>query len=494
MVDFRKAFDYIVYDNLWRRLIEKGVTGKTLAIIKSMYRQLKNHIRGFNGDLSDPFHGAIGLRQGESLSPFLFSLIVNDIEADMRRNTGTGTVRWGHLILCVLMYADDMCILASTPDELQSGLNILDDFCCRWNLIVNCDKTEILIFQKTKPPTPPVFVYRGTELPHTGQFKYLGIMFDGEGKCDMCIETLCGQARKATMALRQRFRAYEFTPHEKYGLYLQLVEPILSYGSEVWGYERAPDMEILHRKFIREILGVRKSTRNDLIYYELGTIPLRPHRLIRMVTFWAGLDNPASTKLSSKVCKLQRESGRVSWSTHVRDALIRYGSEDAWLHGTGPNIKSFTESFKSEVWKREQKLITSNIATGTGQTRFYQFLTNDSHGKLISPWYMRNIDRNNIKTLTQFRLCSNNLAVVKDAWRGVAIENRLCTNCHQIDDEVHFISECKLLEGLRRKYLPEYIRQSRNTVNTINLLRSEDCRIINNLCIFIKKGMKIHDR
>ena len=136
------------------------------------------------------------------------------------------------------------------------------------------------------------------------------------------------------------------------------------------------------------------------------------------------------------------------------------------------NIKSFTESFKSEVWKREQKLITSNIATGTGQTRFYQFLTNDSHGKLISPWYMRNIDRNSIKTLTQFRLHSNNLAIVKDAWRGVAIENRLCTNCHQIVDEVHFISECKLLEGLRRKYLPEYIRQSRNTVNTINLLRS----------------------
>ena len=146
------------------------------------------------------------------------------------------------------------------------------------------------------------------------------------------------------------------------------------------------------------------------------------------------------------------------------------------------------------MWKHEQKLITSNIATGTGQTRFYQFLTNDSHGKLISPWYMRNIHRNNIKTLTQFRLRSNNLAMVRDAWRGVAIENRLCNKCHQIDDEVHFISECKLLEGLRQKYLPEYIRQSRNTVNTINLLISEDCRIINNLCIFIKKGMKIHDR
>ena len=65
MVDFQKAFDYIVYDNLWGRLIEKSVTGKTLAIIRSMYQQLKNRIRGFNGDLSNTFHGAIGLHQGD---------------------------------------------------------------------------------------------------------------------------------------------------------------------------------------------------------------------------------------------------------------------------------------------------------------------------------------------------------------------------------------------------------------------------------------------
>ena len=230
------------------------------------------------------------------------------------------------------------------PDKIQSGLNTLDDFCCWWNLIANYDKTEILIFKNTKPPTPPLFVYRGSELRHTGRFKYLGIMFDCEGKCDICIETLCGQARKTTMALHQRFQAYEFAWHEKYSLYQQLMELTLSYRLQVWGYERAPDMEILHR--------------------------------------------------------------------------------------------------------------------------------------------------NNFKTLTQFRLHSNNLAMVRDAWRGVTIKNRLCTNCHLIDDEVHVISEGKLLEGLRRKYLTEYTRQSRNTVNTINLLRTEDCRIINNLCIFIKKGWK----
>ena len=36
-IDFTKAFDYIVRDNLWYKLIKVGLRGKLLYIIKSMY-------------------------------------------------------------------------------------------------------------------------------------------------------------------------------------------------------------------------------------------------------------------------------------------------------------------------------------------------------------------------------------------------------------------------------------------------------------------------
>ena len=36
-VDYTKAFDYIVRDNLWAKLIKLGLRGNILNIIKSMY-------------------------------------------------------------------------------------------------------------------------------------------------------------------------------------------------------------------------------------------------------------------------------------------------------------------------------------------------------------------------------------------------------------------------------------------------------------------------
>ena len=84
MFDFQKAFDYVVHNNVWAKMVVNGVTGRILKVIQSMYRQLKNQVRDFQGNLSDPFEGVIGLRQGESLSPLLFALIVNDIESELR--------------------------------------------------------------------------------------------------------------------------------------------------------------------------------------------------------------------------------------------------------------------------------------------------------------------------------------------------------------------------------------------------------------------------
>ena len=36
-IDFKKAFDYIVRENLWYKLVNLGLRGKILNIIKSMY-------------------------------------------------------------------------------------------------------------------------------------------------------------------------------------------------------------------------------------------------------------------------------------------------------------------------------------------------------------------------------------------------------------------------------------------------------------------------
>ena len=55
LIDFAKAFDYVVSDNLWFKLIELGIRGNMLNIIKSMYESVKSRVR-FENQLSGEFY------------------------------------------------------------------------------------------------------------------------------------------------------------------------------------------------------------------------------------------------------------------------------------------------------------------------------------------------------------------------------------------------------------------------------------------------------
>ena len=56
-----------------------GLRGNILNIIKSMYNSVKSRVKYCN-ELSSEFECHLGVRQGECLSPFLFSMHLNDIE------------------------------------------------------------------------------------------------------------------------------------------------------------------------------------------------------------------------------------------------------------------------------------------------------------------------------------------------------------------------------------------------------------------------------
>ena len=84
--DFTKAFDYVVRDNLWMKLIKLGIRGNILNSIKYMHCAVKSRVK-LGNKLSDAFECSLGVRQGERLSPFLFSKFLNDIE-DVFMNKG----------------------------------------------------------------------------------------------------------------------------------------------------------------------------------------------------------------------------------------------------------------------------------------------------------------------------------------------------------------------------------------------------------------------
>ena len=53
-----------------------------------------------------------------------------------------------HLKLAILLYADDTLLLSDTPEDLQLGLDGLDQYCKEWKKMqVNVEKTKIIILK-----------------------------------------------------------------------------------------------------------------------------------------------------------------------------------------------------------------------------------------------------------------------------------------------------------------------------------------------------------
>ena len=128
-VDFTKAFDYVVHDIIWYKLIRLGVRGKILNVIRSMYSHVKSKVK-FNNEISKGFECHLGVRQGECLSPFLFAMYVNDIETEFQLKGAEG-IDIGMLKVFLVLYADDIVIFASSAQELQSNL-LLSEYCDKY--------------------------------------------------------------------------------------------------------------------------------------------------------------------------------------------------------------------------------------------------------------------------------------------------------------------------------------------------------------------------
>ena len=111
-----------------------------------MYKTVKSKVR-FVNQLSEEFSCMLGVRQGECLSPLLFSMFLNDLEEEFIIN-GIDGIDIGLIRLFILLYADDIVICSSSSEGFQNGLKQLELYCKRWKLKVNSSKTKIMVFRK----------------------------------------------------------------------------------------------------------------------------------------------------------------------------------------------------------------------------------------------------------------------------------------------------------------------------------------------------------
>ena len=154
-----------------------------------------------NNELSPFFGSYCGVRQGENISPVLFSLYLNDLEAYLleRQNVGiTIDSDSEDLIiffkLIVLLYADGMMTLADTAESLQHTLNDFYDYCQLWKLNINTDKSKVIVFG-SRLKKPFQFKLGPNDLETVDSYKYLGVFFPMSGSFLTARKHIAEQAR-----------------------------------------------------------------------------------------------------------------------------------------------------------------------------------------------------------------------------------------------------------------------------------------------------------
>ena len=83
-IDLEKAYDKIPRDVMWWALDKHKVPTKYVELIKDMYNNIVTRVRTSDGD-TDNFSIRIGLHQGSALSPYLFTLVMDDVTRDIQR-------------------------------------------------------------------------------------------------------------------------------------------------------------------------------------------------------------------------------------------------------------------------------------------------------------------------------------------------------------------------------------------------------------------------
>ena len=120
-IDMQKAFDRVDLTKLFKKLLQRPIPVLIVRILFHLYFNVNLRIL-WNGAQSTNFCSTNGIKQGGILSPYLFSIFINDLLLALELNKED--CRVGHKFFGFIAYANDILLLAPSITALRRMLNI----------------------------------------------------------------------------------------------------------------------------------------------------------------------------------------------------------------------------------------------------------------------------------------------------------------------------------------------------------------------------------
>ena len=456
-----------------------------------MYANIRSCV-SVNGNKSGFFKTNCGVRQGENLSPLLFSIFLNDIECYLKdlgnRGLDFSTLHeemTTMLKIIVLLYADDTILISDDPAKFQKCLNDFANYCQMWKLNINTEKTKIVVFGSNSSCNYH-FTLNKINIELVSTYKYLGTYFSKSGTFLAARKHFAQQARKALYLVYKRTFNLNLPLDLMFKLFDHTILPILTYSSEIWGYEDTQILERIHCEFIRKILKLKKSTPLYMLYGETGRYPMSIMIKTRMIGFWNKLITGNQNKLSYQIYKfmLNVPNFKSKWVEFIKTILNQCGMGNVWIHQTSIQHNTIKLQVKQTLQDQYLQHWHATLQESHKGRNYSIFKTTIS----LEP-YLINLNRADYLNLIKFRTGNHRLPVETGRWNKVHYHDRKCPLCNSNDvgDEMHYLLLCPFFESERKILIKKYYYKRPNTLKYKEILTINTTSQLHKLAVFVRK-------
>ena len=434
-VDFEKAFDRVDRNLLFYKLNSMGLGGKMLNMLKNIYSNCESCVN-LNGYLTNTFPSKYGVRQGDTLSPTLFGLFINDLADDLNAS-GKGIKLNEYLTIALFLYADDLAIMAESEEDLQVMLPILDRWCKKWRMRVNVSKTKIVHFRTTKQPrTTFQFNLNNETVECVDKYKYLGIILDEHLNFNVTASVLASSANRALGSIYTRFNKLKGLGLNTFTtLFNSGIAPILDYCAGIWGSQKHEQIDTVQNRAIRFFLGVHKFAPNLAINGDMGWVSSGNRRNIEMFRY------------SNRIIKM--DPNRITKTVFTWD-VVKRRSVGSW---NSDILKLFSSLNMGNIYHNLMEVNLTLVKEKLLDTQMHQWETNIVQvPKLrtyctfkrifsVEPYVYKVVNRAHRSILAQFRNGILPLKIETGRYTQIPIELCILCNEDQIENECQFLFE-----------------------------------------------------
>ena len=449
-VDFKKAFDLVDRDLLLVRLNEMGIKGRLLTTIQSLYKETTSSIC-LNGMLTEWFGTKYGVKQGDNLSPSLFSSFINPLLTEIDRCKSG--VMYSDLMISSLAYAYDIILLSESEVGLQKQIQTLEKWCHKWTLNINTGKTKVMHFRNNRqtPRTKHRFIINEQELEVVEQYKYLGIVVDSLLKFTEATDTLGKAAGRGLGGLINKIHHLKNLDYGSYTkLYNSCVTPIMDYGSCCWhGITDVNPKSIddVQYRAMRYFLGVNRFTPMLGLEGEMGWLPPKYRRDIDMIRYYNRVCRMGEDRLPKQIMKYQIQHNSP-WIGKLNDILERVDHNINMIDMVPTNLKAFKIKIEDN-WHQTWRYMADDKPKLRTYMKWKECPVPELYTTSKLPKYHRSL-------ITKLALGVLPIRIETGRYEKLPFKDRTCPSCkgNIVETEEHFLFHCPLYASQREQIMP----------------------------------------